>query len=403
VVTARPGPGLVTVDHASSPLRITQIVFDLEGGGMETLVASLVAGFAGTPVKMSVITLGGRQGRVGAAVRGLVDQFHVLRPRPLVSMVLPLSVVRALRQTRADVAHLHSGAWFKGAWAARLAGIRRIVYTEHGREHRDTAGSLLLDRLSARLTDVVVTVSGRLQDYMARALRVPPERLRTIVNGVDTTRFAPGPVAPELRERLGIPSGAIVIGSVGRLEKVKAYDRLIEAVSTLRSTYPQLAAHLVICGEGAQRASLEMQVANASLSCHVRLPGWIDDPLPWYRLFDVFVLSSDSEGLSVGLLEAMACGCAPVVTDVGANAAVLGPGLPDQVVPPGDVGALVEALAGTIGVEGRRAALGSAARERVVAMFGLDRMLREYERVYRGEPSGAAPHLYSDRRRDMRF
>jgi glycosyltransferase involved in cell wall biosynthesis len=391
VTGARGEPAQVRGSRATRPLRVTQLVFDLDGGGMETMVASLLAGFAGSRVTMSVISLSGRAGRVGAAVRGLVDQFHVVRPWPAVSMALPLGVARALRRTRADVVHLHSGAWFKGAWAARLAGVPRVVYTEHGREHRDTRVSLLLDRQSARLTDAVVTVSARLLGYMARAVHVRPDRLRTIVNGVDTARFAPGPPQADLKDRLGIPAGATVIGSVGRLEAVKRYDRLVAALVRVRSARPDLDAHLVICGDGGQRAALEAQVAKAGLGAAAQLPGWIDDPLAWYRLFDAFVLSSDSEGLSVSLLEAMACGCAPVVTDVGANAAVLGPGLRVQVVPPGDVGALAEALVGTIGTEGRCAALGAVARERVSTAYGIERMLREYENVYRGGPPLPAP------------
>ncbi len=372
-------------------MRVTQLVFDLDGGGLETLVASILAGFAGTPVTMSVISLSGRTGRVGATVLGLVDQFHAIEPWPAVSMAFPLGVARALRRTRADVVHLHSGAWFKGAWAARLARVPRVVYTEHGREHRDTRGTLLLDRQSARLTDAVVAVSARLEEYLARAVHVPRARLRTIVNGVDTRRFAPGPGSADLRGRLGIPPGATVVGSVGRLEAVKAYDRLVAALGRLRSARPGLDAHLVVCGEGGQRAALEAQVAEAGLVGRVHLPGWIDDLPAWYRLFDVFALSSDSEGLSVSLLEAMACGCAPVVTDVGANAAVLGAELRGQVVPPRDTPALAEALAATAGAGGRRDALGAAARRRVVAAYGLERMLAEYEKVYRGEPPSPPP------------
>jgi glycosyltransferase involved in cell wall biosynthesis len=365
-------------------VRVTHLVFDFEGGGMESLVGAMVRRWSGTPVKMSVVTLGGRPGRTGAAVQDALDQFHVLRPaRGGLSMILPLGIARALRRTRADVVHLHSGAWFKGAWAARLARVSHVVYTEHGREHRDTPASLWLDRQASRLTDVIVTVSERLQAYMERTVGVSPARLRTISNGVDTTRFAPGPAAESLRGGLGIPASAWVVGSVGRLESVKAYHRLIEALGRLRAAGLVRPVHLVICGEGTERAELESYIVRAGLRDFVKLPGWTDDPVSWYRLFDVFALSSDSEGLSVSLLEAMACGCAPVVTDVGANAHVLGPALHGQVVPPGSVDTLVDALAATLGTEGLRTELGVAARARVEAEFSLERMVGEYERLYR--------------------
>lgn len=364
-------------------MRVTHVLFDFDGGGLESLVGAMARYWHGSDVSMSVVTLGGRPGREGSAVREVLDQFHVLRPARGLSMALPLSVVRALRATRPDVVHLHSGAWLKPAWAARLAGIPAVVYTEHGREHSDSPAARWLDRQAARLTDMVVTVSERLRGYMERELRIPSSRLRTIVNGVDTDRFTPAPAASPLRRQLGIPADAWVIGSVGRLETVKAYPRLVAAAARVRAAVPARPVHLVICGEGAERSAIAAAAATAGLSAQVHLPGWISDPVDWYRLFDVFALSSDSEGLSVSLLEAMASGCAPAVTDVGANAQVLGTALRAQVVPPGDEVALATAIGAALAAGGRAGPLGAAARERVRATYSLERMLREHEDLYR--------------------
>jgi glycosyltransferase involved in cell wall biosynthesis len=365
-------------------VRVTHLVFDFDGGGLETLVAAMARRWAGSPVTMSVVSLGGRPGRSGEAVRHLLDQFHVLRPARFVSLLFPLGVARALRQTHPDIVHLHSGAWFKGAWAARLARVPRVVYTEHGREHDDSPLSRWICRQAASLTDVVVTVSERLRGYMSGTVGIPAEHICTIVNGVDTETFQPSPDPAGPRESLGIPTDAWVIGSVGRLEPVKAYHRLVATVDQLRvAGTDRRPVHLVICGEGSQREALVAQVTAAGLSAQVHLPGWIDDPSPWYRLFDVFALTSDSEGLSVSLLEAMACGCAPVVTDVGANAHVLGAGLEGQVVPAGDVTRFTVAVAASLAAGGRRSPIAALARARVVAAFSLDRMVAEYEALYR--------------------
>lgn len=367
------GPGRV---------RVTHIVHDLHGGGMESLVAAMARRFAGTRIVMSAITLRGRPGNVGSSIRHLLDQYHVIKPIPGLSMAVPLGLVRRLRATRPDVVHIHS-AWYKAALAAHVASVDLVIYTEHGREHDDPPIKRWLERRAARWTDIVVPVSDRLNLYLRTVLGVLPERLRTIENGIDTDVFAPGEASPALRAKLGIPEGASVLGSVGRLEPVKAYQRLMDAFATLRAE-PRLGRPLVlvICGHGSQREALESHARALGVADAVRLPGWVDTPAEFYRLLDVFALTSLSEGTSVSLLEAMACGIAPVVTNVGSNAALLGPELADQVVPVGDHEAFVRAALATLASRERRAEVGGVARRRVVTRYSLDRFLAEYEQLY---------------------
>jgi len=380
-------------DALDRPIRVTHVVFDLDGGGMESIVAALARRAAGTTVRVSVVTLSGREGRVGAALRPFLDDYRIVRPARGVGLLFPLAVARAVRATRPDVAHVHSGCWLKGAWGARLAGVPRVVFTEHGREHHDPPLARWIDRRAAGLTDAVVTVSDRLAAYVRDRLGVPESRVYTIENGVDTERFSPGePAAPEsLRVALALPPGALVVGSVGRLEAVKAYHRLIEAVGLMRAD-GRLARPvvLVIAGEGRLRSDLVAAAARLGLEDAVRLPGWIDDPPAIYRLFDVFALASDSEGLSMSLLEAMACGIVPVVTHVGSNREVVGDALVRQVVPPGDARALADRLTATLADDAGRREQSRLARERAVRRYSLARMASAYARVYRGLPPAGA-------------
>jgi glycosyltransferase involved in cell wall biosynthesis len=339
--------------------------------------------FHGTRVAMSVVTLSGREGRIGGGIAPALRQFHVIKPSRL-SMIAPLGVARRIRETGADVVHLHSGAWYKGALAARLAGVRRVVYTEHGREHYDPLLMRTLDRVAALLTDVVVPVSERLGRYLTARLGVAPRKIAVIENGVDHRLFAPGPASPALRERLGIPAEAVVLGSIGRLEPVKAYERLIAAFATLVREQPARAMRLVICGEGSHRAALEAAAESAGVRALVLLPGWVDQPVEFYRLLDVFAMTSLSEGTSVSLLEAMATARALVVTDVGSNARLLGDGLASQLVASGDGAALLAALRALLASPERRQDVGARARRRVEECYTLDRMVAAYEALYAG-------------------
>ena len=368
---------------AARPIRVTHVIHCLEGGGMELILAAMVRGFRHSAVKTTIITLDGRVGSVGAELRSDVEEIVAHRSSRGWSMLLPLALAAEIRRTRPDVVHLYSGAWYKGALAARLAGVRRVVYTEHGLQQDDHRVAPLLFRLAARLTSEVTAVSELLRQHLIRTAGISPARVRTIENGVDVDTYTPGEPPPGLRERLEIPREAVVVGSVGRLEVVKAYDVLIRAVASLDDTGgPPL--YLVLCGSGSQGDALASLARELGVADRVRFAGWTDRPLDFYRLFDVFVLSSRSEGAPMSLMEAMATGTAPVVANVGAIAEILGPALRGQLVPSGDVEALASALARTIESPVSCRRIGKAARERIVERHSFRRMIREYEALYRG-------------------
>lgn len=374
----------------TAPVRVTQVVFDLDGGGLETLVGEMARRWAGSNVVVSIVTLSGRAGRVGERVRSLVDQFHVVKPLPVVSMALPLGLSRVIRATRPDAVHLHSGAWYKSALASKLAGVRRVVYTEHGREHFDPPMMQRLDRIAARWTDVVAPVSERLGRYLARVVGVGTDRITVIPNGVDPQVFAPRARSAALLQSLRLPANALVLGSLGRLERVKRYDRLVDTIAQLPAELDGRPVFLVLGGEGSERGALEAQARTLGVTDRVRMPGWMAEPPEAQRLLDVFSLTSDSEGMSVSLLEAMSVGGAPLVMDVGANAELLGPEHASHVVAAGDLDAFVKAASGLLSDAARRQRAGQALRQRVLDRYTLAGMMAAYERAYRGTATGPA-------------
>ena len=373
------------------PLRVTHIVFDLDGGGMETLVAAMAEHWHDAGIALSVITLSGRVGRVGEGVRPLVEQFHVPRLAPGVSMLSPNSLVRALRATGADVVHLHTGAWLKGAYAATLAGVRRVIYTEHGREHHDPPLARFQDRVASRCThrrSCVVAVSDRLRAYASARWEFDLDRTVTIPNGVDTAVFFSGHLeATRFAPRQGIPDNALVLGSVGRLEPVKGYSRLVAVYAQLREMDFGRPLVLVIFGDGTDRAAIERDVDRLGVRDGVRMPGWTERSADAYRLFDVFAMTSHSEGMSVSLMEAMACGVCPVVTDVGSNADVMGAALRSNLVGDDDMHRFVDIAGDFLRSAQRRRAAGETARAHAKQHHSFDRMIGDsHERLYRGEP-----------------
>ena len=290
--------------------------------------------------------------------------------------------------------HIHSGTWFKAAVAARRAGVPRVVYTAHGFVSYEAAVETVLNRVAVRLTDQVVSVSDHLGEVLT-ARRLAGRHLAVIANGIDLELFRPGSGGDsgEIRRRLGIPPTTAIVGTVARLEPIKNQAMLVAGIAQARAQGVDCAG--VLIGEGSLRAALEAQATRLGVSQHVHFWGLETDMPRLYPELDVFTLTSDLEGTSISLLEAMASGVCPLATRVGGNPALIGEA--GVMVGKGRTDELAAAIAGLVADPARRRALGRAARERVAARFSDEAMLDAYEAVYRGESPLDAPAAIAQR------
>jgi glycosyltransferase involved in cell wall biosynthesis len=257
-----------------------------------------------------------------------------------------------------------------------------VLHTEHGRKKPDPVIGRIVDGLAARRTDVVVAVSERLAEELPSALRISPDSVALIRNGIDTEAYAPKPDTGAVRRELGLDMSVPVIGSIGRLTPIKGYDVMIEAFARFRALNTCPDAVLVLAGDGGDRAKLETLAAARGLQGRVHFLGWRDDVHGLHSMFQVFTMSSRSEGTSISLLEAMSAGLPPIVTDVGGNGAVLGPELAHCLVPSEHPEALARQWARALADPAIRAIDSGRARARVVGAFGRDAMVEAYERLY---------------------
>jgi glycosyltransferase involved in cell wall biosynthesis len=312
-----------------------------------------------------------------------VATLHVADPLPRYSMVWPGPLIRQIRRIGPDVVHSHSGVWYKGSLAARRAGVHRVVHTEHGRGKPDPWEARVLDGLASRRTDLIVAVSDVLAEQLATTVVRHPERIRVIRNGVDTSAYRPRPDQGAIRRELGLAPEIPILGSIGRLEQIKGFDVMLEAFVMLRAGWSEgPAPALLVAGDGAERPRLAAWIEEHALQGEVHLLGWRDDVHALHEAFTLFTMSSRSEGTSLSLLEAMSAGLCPVVTDVGGNAAVLGPDLRHRLVPDEDAAALAAAWRAALLDRPRREQDALAARRRVQSAFDIDAMVRAYEALY---------------------
>ena len=277
------------------------------------------------------------------------------------------------------VLHSHNvAAWQYGVLACMGKGIRHI-HTEHGTNpHSSGWANRLRNALLWRMTDAVAVVAENVADQISRLQRIPRSRLHVIPNGIKSALW---------NNNARPPTG--IIGSVGRLAKVKGYDRLLKAFARMvigdRLSVTESKTNnpysLLLVGDGPERVALEEQARGLGITDRVTFAGYQEDPRPYYGMMDLFVLPSRSEGLSISLLEAMAAGVPVAVTDVGENREVVeeeraGIILPDEEGQWAKI--ITQALQ-----DPQTAQRAIVAKERVRTQYSQDATLDGYEGLYR--------------------
>jgi len=285
-------------------------------------------------------------------------------------------IYRELAAMRPQVLHVqHFSILALCYLPARLARVPRIVVTEHTDAKLRTNTKLRRRAVRlARSIDAVTVIHPRLRDYVVRELCMPADRVHMIPNGVDTGRYRP--LDPEQARSTHTGGAEMVIGCVARLHPDKDHMTLLEAFSLL----PLGTARLLLVGEGPERARLEARVHDLGLSHWVEFLGGRSDIESLMHQFDCMVLSSRTEGLPLVLIEAMACGVPCVATSVGGIPDLLNPDA-GVVVPPGNPGALAEALDGLRRDPQRRAHLARRSRSVAVSRYDMETMVDAYSAV----------------------
>jgi glycosyltransferase involved in cell wall biosynthesis len=285
------------------------------------------------------------------------------------------TLLRVLREEAVDIVNTHSGRdSILAGVAARLSRRRpAVVRTRH-------LAMPITSRLSyAYLPHRVVTVSRYVKDYLVRE-GVPGERIVVVPTGIDTVRFADGAAPANLREELGLPPDALLVGSVAVLRAKKGHRSLLEAAPSVLARFP--GAVFLIVGTGPQEENLRNAIDSMGLSGSVRMLGHREDVSDVLRSLDLFVLPTVEEALGTAFLEAMATGRAVVGCRVGGVPEVVEEGKTGLLVPPGDPAALADAIRSLLADGGLRARMGAAGRQSVVAGYSVEVMCRRMREVY---------------------
>ena len=365
--------------------KIIHLLTTLNHGGAERVVLDLAHQQRELGAVVHVFCLQARGDLEPAFASARIPVAMVPGAQPAGAVRMAWRVAGALRSAEASVVHTHNSApQIAAGLGQRLRPWRRphtaLVHTEHGRLPDTRLILLQLRRWTAHVFDAVIAVSSDARDQMMQHGIKSPYGVDVILNGVDVTRFGRSDATATAMSTLV---------HVGRLDRIKGQDVLIAALPLIRRVVPSV--RLVVVGDGPSRASLEAQARALDVSDIVDFIGAVDDVRPWLQSANVFVLPSRSEGISIALLEAMACELAVVATDVGGNREVVRSEDVGRLVPSEDPAALAAAINEMLLAPERARAMGARGRREVVERFSGDVTVQAYAAEYQRAMRGSTP------------
>jgi glycosyltransferase involved in cell wall biosynthesis len=368
-------------------MKIVHVVYSLEMGGAEVLVAQLcrIQRANGHDVSLCAYSKLGPIGEVLAA-----EGFSIYVPGEAHPARTMLRYLRHFRSLRPDIVHCHNPApTLQAALPARLACARCVLATRHSlvAPPYDRAAEIKFS-LMARACHYVVGICEVTCQNLRGAPLADPSKIKRVYNGVsEIIRQDPSPIEPDIQPNSAPHDFTLLF--VGRLAEVKDLGTLIRAFAIASAEIPQL--RLWIVGEGPVRTSLEALTAELNLTNHIRFWGQRLDTAAFFSTADCFVMSSVSEGLPMSLLQAMSIGLPAITTDVGGMAEVLRLSQSGLLAPVGDAPAYAQQILTLVGNPTLGAQLSANARAAYHRHFTIEQMDAAYMALYQCRSLPDAP------------
>lgn len=298
-----------------------------------------------------------------------------------------LSLYRIIKKEKPDIVHTNSSkAGIIGRAAAWLNRIPVIIHSPHGHIFYGYYGRaktklfILLERLAAKITDKVITLTrlGR-KDHIALKI-APPDKFIPIYCGIEVDKYShPAKSPEEIRAELNIPAGKLLVGWVGRLTDIKGCEYFIEAAGELKKREN---LHFLVVGSGENETKLREKAHNMGLEGRLTFTGQREDIPDMLSIMDIYSLSSLNEGLGRSILEAQAAGVPVVATNVGGVPEIVEDGTTGILVPPKDPKALAQAIEKLVDNLEFRILIAKNAWERL-SYFSLKKTVEDLNKLYR--------------------
>jgi sugar transferase (PEP-CTERM/EpsH1 system associated) len=359
-------------------MRILHVVPSFGLGGMEKIICAVIESTANRHHHM-VLALDGCT-RAAAWIKRSHTQF-IEFDKPSSRWQFFGSLWKALRLSKPNLLMTYNWGATDAIWLGRLAGIRKIVHSEHGFNVEEGTTTLWIRDcirfLVYRLSSKIVTVSHELQEMLRGRFFLSKDKVKRIPNGIDAFSYSPDETERQrVRKSLGFTNVECVVGFSGRLDPVKNLNLLLDIFTACKPH--ENPVRLLIVGDGPERQRLKSRCYDEKIYPYVVFTGQQKQVLPYLRAMDVFVLTSLREQMPLTVLEAMAVGIPVMATGVGEIPYMIEDARSGFVL---DRNAPLETfvqLLHTLLCHSQRKTIGEAARQEVIERFSYHTMVKHY-------------------------
>ena len=290
------------------------------------------------------------------------------------------NVVKYIDDHEIDLVHCHlPWSGFLGRLVFKNLKLP-VIYTEHNIQEKYHILTKLVNKYTYNFQSIAIGVSADVTRSIKENI-APKIPVTTVLNGVNIEHFKRNVSrGAAIKEELGIPADAPVVGNIAVFRKQKCIPGWIKAFAVASTNNDNLFG--IVVGSGPEEESAKKLISELGLSNKVFLPGLQEDTLSYFSAMDIFMLSSDFEGLPVALLEAMSVGCAVVSTKAGGVVEAVRDGQEGLLAEVGDWEGLGERLVELLENREKRSKMQEVARKRIVDSFSLSTMVDELEQIY---------------------
>lgn len=360
-------------------IKVLQVVHSLPVAGTEVLVAKLAEHLR--PEFETAVCCLDSKGELADILKEKDIPVFNLERKPGIDLGAVHRFRQVLKAYPVNIIHAHQYTPFFYSALAKKRGVK-LLFTEHGRHYPDIVSlkRRLFNQILKWRADWVGAVCEFSRKKLIELEGFTNKKIEIVYNGVPSVEADySDPV--KTREELGIPTNKKLIGCIGRLHPIKNPNLLLAAFK--RAIQKNDCIHLAFVGAGELRFELEKNVEESHLEKHVTFCGEKFPVHPYLKMFDLFVLPSLSEGLSVTLLEAMAAKVPVLVTDVGGNRECVEDGVSGLIVKSNDQEVMTNEILKVWKEPQKLQEMAEKAYERVQNEFLEEKMIEKYREIYR--------------------
>jgi len=365
----------------TNPIPLLHLIKSLGRGGAETLLAETLTAHDKEKFSFHYIYFLPWKNQLVAELElagGIVSNVSAVNN---LQIILKFNkIISYIRNNNIQIIHCHlPWAGFLGRLIHLITGIP-VIYSEHNKQERYHFFTRFINKLTFNAQSLVIAVSDDVKTSIQNHIQ-PKIPVKTIFNGINTEKYRRNIDAGlKIRSDLGIAADAIVIGSLVVFRTQKRIDYWLELFSKLHAIYPDLRGILV--GDGPLKNEILAKIKQLGLEDVVFLPGIQTNAVDWYSAMDIFMMTSEFEGLPLSLLEAMSCECAVVATNAGGIKEVLINTINGFTVDVDQWTDLFYAIEFLLSDRTLLKTVSLAARLRVIESFSIQTMVSQLESTY---------------------